>query len=445
MDSEHLKASVAEAIDQETSRILELASRLWRHPELGFKEVRTAAIIREEFGHLGLAYRDGLAITGIKAVARGGHAGPTVAILGELDAIVVTDHPSAAPGTGAAHCCGHHAQLASMMGAAIGLVRSGVLPQLCGSVAFLAVPAEEYVEIEYREGLRRGGRIEFLSGKTELICLGELDDVDIALMVHAASADEMGGVCGASAGSNGFIAKRAHFTGRSAHAASSPHTGVNALYAATLALDAINAQRETYRDEDTVRVHPVVTRGGDLVNVIPHDVRLETYVRARTLGAVEEASAKVDRALRAGALALGARVEISTLPGYLPLVNDAELLSLFRGNFARDHPPGAWASYGHQASSTDMGDLSHLMPAIHPYSVGASGREHGSTYEIADPYLAYILPAKLMAWTVVDLLASDAGVAHDILGRHRPRLTKEEYMALKHSHFREECFDGAAI
>jgi amidohydrolase len=405
--------------------------------------VETAAIVRTEFDLLGLPYRDGLALTGLKAVAQGGRAGPTVGILGELDAVVVADHPAAAPGTGAAHCCGHHAQLACMVGAAIGLVGSGVLPELTGRVAFLAVPAEEYVEIEYRRELRRRGRIGFLSGKTELIRLGEFDDIDMAMMVHAASADEMAGVCGAAAGNNGFVGKSARFIGRAAHAAASPDAGVNALYAATIALDAINAQRETYRDEDAVRVHPVLTRGGDLVNIVPEDVSVETYVRARTQAAVEQASAKVDRALKAGALALGARVDISTLPGYLPLVNDPELLALFRGNFTRDYPLEAWEEFGHLASSTDMGDLSHLMPAIHPYAVGASGREHGSTYAIGDPYRAYVLPAKLLAQTVIDLLADGADRARGILGRHRPRLTKPEYLALKQGQFREETFDGA--
>src|SRR5690606_35585134 len=185
--------------------------------------------------------------------------------------------------TGAAHCCGHNGQIATMLGTAMGLVGSGVLPSLAGRVAFFAVPAEEYVEIEYRNQLRREGKIEFLGGKSELIARGEFDDVDMAMMVHGASDQNSSAKAGVSASNNGCIGKQARFVGKAAHAGGAPHRGINALYAAQIALSAINAQRETFRDEDHIRIHPIMTRGGDLVNVIPNDFRLETYVRGKTI------------------------------------------------------------------------------------------------------------------------------------------------------------------
>ncbi len=445
MHREELKARVAAAIDRHQDEIIAIAERIWRDPELGFKEFRTAQIVMEEFGRLDLPQRSGLAITGVKAIADSGKPGPTVAIIGELDSILVADHPSANPETGAAHCCGHNAQIANMLGAGLALMESGVLSELSGRVALMAVPAEEYVEIAYRSDLRRQGKIEFLGGKSELVRLGEFDDVDIAMMVHTASQDFMDGVFGSSESSNGFVGKNARFVGRAAHAAGAPHRGVNALYAATVALDAINAQRETYRDEDAVRIHPILSRGGDLVNVIPNDVRLETYVRGKTVGAIEGAAAKVDRALKAGALALGAQVEITTLPGYLPLFNDPTLLELFRANFARDYDPSAWTLRGHGAGSTDMGDIAHLMPTIHPYAVGARGQGHGNDWEIADKYIAYVLPAKLMALTAVDLLADGAQEAHALLDGYTPRMTKNEYLAFMRRAFAEDTFDGATF
>jgi amidohydrolase len=442
---EDLKRRVAAEIERRADEIVALGERIWCDPELGFKEFRTAKVIAEQFERLGLPYREGLALTGVKAIAQGGQPGPTVAILGELDSILVADHPAANPETGAAHCCGHNAQLANLVGAGLGLVCSGVLEELAGRVALFAVPAEEYVEIEYRRELRRQGKIEFLGGKGELVRLGEFDDVDVAMMVHAASKEHIGWVFGASESSNGFIGKNARFVGKAAHAAGAPHRGVNALYAATVALDAINAQRETYRDEDAVRVHPVITRGGDLVNVIPNDVRLETYVRAKTVEAIEEAGKKVDRALKAGALALGARLEITTLPGYLPLFNDERLLRLFKENFLRDHAPQDWHARGHGAGSTDMGDIAHLMPALHPYAGGSAGQGHGADYAIADPYVAYVLPAKLMALTAVDLLADGAREARALLDGYRPRMTKAEYLEFMRRAFAEEAFDGARV
>ncbi len=445
MDREELKRRVAAEIDRRQDEIIALAERIWGDPELGFKEFRTARVVAEQFGLLDLPQRTDLAVTGVKAVAAGGSPGPTVAIIGELDSILVADHPSANPETGAAHCCGHNAQLANMVGAAMGLIGAGVLPELAGRVVLFAVPAEEYVEIDYRSELRRQGTIEFLGGKSELVRLGEFDDIDMAMMVHTASLDQMAGVFGSSTSSNGFVGKSARFIGKAAHAAGSPHRGVNALYAATVALDAINAQRETYRDEDAVRIHPIISRGGDLVNVIPSDVRLETYVRGRTVEAIEGASAKVDRALKAGALALGARVDITTLPGYLPLFNDVRLLALFRDNFGRDYAPAQWTERGHGAGSTDMGDIADLMPAIHPYAVGSRGQGHGNDWQIADPYIAYVLPAKLMALTVVDLLADNAQEARALLDGYRPRMTKEEYLAFMRRAFTEQTFDGSTM
>ena len=115
---------------------------------------------------------------------RGGKPGPTVALMGELDALLVPDHPRANPETGAAHACGHNAQIAGLLGAAAGLSADGVAEQLSGNVGFFAVPAEEYVEINYRLGLVKQGKTSFLTGKQELIELGLFDDVDMALMCH---------------------------------------------------------------------------------------------------------------------------------------------------------------------------------------------------------------------------------------------------------------------
>ena len=162
--------------------------------------------------------------------------------------------------------------------------------------------------------------------------------------------------------------------------------GINALYAANIALAAINAQRETFSDDDTVRIHPILTRGGDLVNVIPNDVRLETMVRGKTAEAIDDAAMKVDRALKAGAMALGAEVEITTLPGYMPLVNNPAMAGMFKGNFLTMYGEDEWEQSGHRTGSTDMGDVSHIMPALHPYVSGfsrpataATGRSTTST------------------------------------------------------------------
>ena len=441
-----LKQRVNDQIDQHAEQLIAIGDDIFHHPELGFKERRTAGIVAREFSRLGLSYLEDLAITGVKTVVSGSSGvGPTIGVLGELDSILVADHPQAAPVTGAAHACGHNAQIAAMLGVATGLARSGVLDELGGNVALLAVPAEEYVEIDYRTGLRAQGATEFLGGKSEWIRLGVFDDIDITMMVHAAADDPSGIIGSINTSCNGFIGKQGRFVGRAAHAGGAPERGINALYAAQLALSAINAQRETFRDDDTVRVHPILTRAGDLVNVIPNDVRLETMIRARTVEGIDDAAMKVDRALRAGAVALGAQVEIKTLPGYLPVLNHRPVVDVFRDNFLEFYPTTVWGELGHGTWSGDLGDVSHIMPAIVPQIAGFGGAVHGSDWRITDPYLAYILPAKLMAMTVIDLLADGAAGARRILDTYSPAMTKDDYLGFMRRNNRHEGFDGARI
>jgi len=439
-DLSSLKRSACEAIEARRSDIIALGDDVFEHPEVGWSEHRTAGVVATALRSLGLDAHEGVALTGVKAVARGPADGPNVAILGELDGLPVPGHPRADPESGIAHACGHNAQLASMFGAAVGLLHSSVLDHLAGRIAFFAVPAEEYVQLEQRRDMSRAGRIEFMGGKPELIRLGEFDDVDMAMLVHATSNPEHRAMS-LAASSNGLIAKQARFVGRAAHAGAAPERGINALNAASLALSAIGYQRETFRDEDNVRVHPILTRGGDSVNIVPADVRLETFVRARTLEAIHDAEAKVDRALRAGAMAVGAGLEIRTLPGYLPLKQDPVLSELFRANAIELVGSDQWVDAEPIKASTDAGDLSHVMPLVHPSAGGCVGLMHGEDFAIVDRDAAYLTPAKAMAMTVIDLLAEDATRARHLLSGYRPLMTKAEYLDFVRGLAREEMLE----
>src|SRR5881296_3983334 len=425
MTKDELKRRVWEAIDRRGPEIIGLGEQIRRHPELGFKEVETARLVEETLKKLGLAPRAGLALTGVRADAEGrAGAGPTFAVLGELDALVVTGHPESDPQTGAAHACGHNAQIAAMLGAAMGLINAGALDRLAGRLVFFAVPAEEYGDIEWRVGQARAGKLEFLGGKPELLRLGHFDDVDLAMMVHTTSRPEEG-KAGVPASNNGCVVKTVRYIGRAAHAGGAPHMGVNALYAAQIGLMAINAILETFKDEDTIRVHPIITHGGSQVNVIPGEVRLETYVRGRTVEAILEANKKVDRAFKAGALALGAKVEIETLPGYMPMTCDATMARRYEANAATLVGAEHFRQIGHRTGSTDMGDLSMVMPILHPYVGGAVGSGHGADFKIVDPQLAYVTNAKALAAMAVDMLADGAAGAREVLKAARPPMTRE--------------------
>jgi amidohydrolase len=423
-----LKAALAGALDRAGDELARFGEDIFDHPELGYREERTATVVAEELRRLGLQPEEGLALTGVKARLRGARPGPTICVLGELDALPVAEHARADPSTGAAHACGHNAQLTHLVGVARALVETDALRDLAGDVVFFAVPAEEYVDLEWRSEQARAGKLEFYGGKTELLRLGAFDDVDMAVIVHAVARPGTRQL-GMGWTYNGLVAKRVRFVGRAAHAGAAPHQGINALNAASLAIQAIHAQRETFRDEDQVRVHPILTHGGTTINVVPADVRLETFVRGATNEAIVDAEAKVDRALRAGAMAVGATVEIETLPGYMPLAVHEELGALFRENAQALVGVDEWSEVRSIAASTDAGDLSHVMPVLHPSHGGCEGSNHGADFKISDFTTAYITPAKAMAWTLVDLLADDAARARKVLADFRPQFTRDELVA----------------
>lgn len=146
--------------------------------------------------------------------------------MGELDSIIVPDHPDADPETGAAHACGHNAQIANLLGVAYGLVESGIMSELDGNVALMAVPAEEYVEVEYRLALKEQGKIEFLGGKPELVRLGAFDDISMAMLTHQASRES--GKLSVGAETNGCVVKMITYIGKAAHA-EAPHIVASTL------------------------------------------------------------------------------------------------------------------------------------------------------------------------------------------------------------------------
>ena len=434
MNKELLKQQVCAAIDASAAKIKAIADGIADEPELGFKEVKTSAKVAEFMRELGLEVQTGLAINGVKGRAHGGKQGPTAAVLGELDAVGCPESAKADPLTGAAHTCGHNLQIATMLGAACGIMKSGVLKELAGDVVFFGVPAEEYIEIEYRKKLLEAGKLHFLSGKGQLIYEGAFDDIDMAMQMHA-DKNMPRPTVSIGDSSNGFVGKTVRYIGKTAHAADAPHEGINALNAAMLGLMGINALRETFREQDVVRVHPIITKGGDFVNSVPADVRMELYVRAKTMQAIDSTHSRVDAALKAGGDAIGAQTEIVTLPGMMPLNCNRRMNELMVENSRKAYPDVDIKDAGHFSASTDMGDVSHLMPVIHPFIGGTDGLLHTGGFHVVDFEAAVLLPAKAFAMMLVDLLVDDAKEAKGILADFKPILTKEEYIAKMESYF----------
>jgi len=227
---------------------------------------------------------------------------------------------------------------------------------------------------------------------------------------------------------DGFIGKEITFIGKAAHAGACPENGINALSAAVLALNNINAQRETFRDEDWVRVHAIITKGGDIVNVVPSKVTMEAYVRARTVDSIVNVNKKVNRAISAAVMAIGATVEIEDTFGYLPILNDKKLINIFKDNVEYIGIKEEILEHGKSTASFDFGDVSYILPAIHPMMAGISGGLHTAEYKIDNEDIAYITPTKTMVLTIIDLLYNKAERANDIITNYKPIMSKEEYI-----------------
>lgn len=413
-------------VDTHRKMILDAERWLWKHPQTGYREWEAHTYLAAHFEKLGYTLTYARDIPGFYTDLDTGIPGPKVMILGELDALICADHPDADPKTGAVHCCGHHAQCAALLGIAAALREPGALDGLCGSVRLCAIPAEELIEIEYRMELISKGTVHYAGGKLEYLYRGYFDDVDIAFMVHTSSAP----VATARLGAVGCLPKRVIYKGVAAHAGSAPWKGCNALYAATLGLHAINALRETFQERDLIRVHPIITQGGNAVNAIPDNVILESYVRGASLEAIEKANRDVNRALCGAALSLGANIDIRDIPGYGPLVNDPGMLQL-AADAIRFFPQVEYKpSHSLGTGSTDMGDLSALIPVVHPYIPGATGIGHGANYQITDPETACVTSAKYQLMMVELLLCDQAHRATEIIECFQPRFpNKEAYFA----------------
>ena len=400
------------------------ADYIWKHPETGYREWKTHAYLAEEFKKLGYELVEAGNIPGFYADIDTGKPGPKLLIMGELDSLIVSTHPDCDPETGYVHACGHHCQVSALLGIAAALKQPGAMDNMSGSIRLMAVPAEELIEIGFREELRKQGVIKYFGGKVEFMHRGYMDGCDIALLVHTGGGDHPS--IALTPGSNGCVTKNINFVGVSAHAGGSPHLGVNALYAASQAMNAANALRETFQEKDTIRFHPIITKGGGAVNAIPNDVRMESYVRGASLEAIKEANTKINRALAASAAAMGANVVLKDRPGYTPLENEEQLYDLTCEIVKQCFGEDALVKRGRSTGCTDMGDVSAVMPTVQPYASGACGVGHGSDYRIADPESALVMSAQYQLLMAEALLSNNAELGKKIIQNAKLRFSSME-------------------
>ncbi len=408
--------------------ILDVERKLWAMPETGFREFKSSAYLADIFKTVGYTPIMAGEIPGFYADLDTGKPGPTIAILGELDGLLCPSHPECNKDTGAVHACGHHVQGTIIAATAAAMKNAGALEGLCGKIRFISVPAEELIEIGYREELREKGIIKYFNGKMEFVRRGIFDGVDMAIMIHATGLPN-GKKLALDRGYNGCIAKRAIFRGRSAHAGSSPNSGINALYAATNAITAANAIRETFIDTGKVRFHPIITEGGSSVNAIPDRVVVESYVRGVSIDTIKTYNQKINLAFASAAASMGASLTLHDDCGFFPLNDDLGLMDVLAESMRElEGDDSVIVSEGRCSGCTDLGDLSTIMPVVQGVCTGSTGACHGDNFYICDPTSACITSAECLVIAIRKLLSDGGNRAKKIKDEYKPIFaSKEEY------------------
>lgn len=411
---------IAKNVDLHRQMILDAERWLWAHPQTGFTEWEAHEYLKERFEAMGYELTLAGNIPGFYTDLETGKPGPKLCIMSELDALDIATHPESV--NGMAHSCGHHGQGAAMLGIAAALKEPGALDGMSGSIRLMVVPAEEMIQLEFREELRKKGEISYMGGKVEFMHRGFLDDVDLALMVHGGidnSENPISFSC--NMGSNGCMAKTFVYTGKAAHAGGAPHLGVNAQYAAMLGLQACNNLRETFRDQECIRFHPIMKGVNSAVNIIPDEMKMESYVRGKTMEAIKRENKKVNRALTGAALAMGAGLKLTDRPGYSPEYHDKAYMELVeqccRDLVGTDQIRFNYEGWG--TGSSDFGDVTCVMPGVQFNAVGATGTGHGIDYQVVNVERFCVNSAKAQLFVADALLCEDAAKAKEIVANYQ--------------------------
>jgi len=375
MSPEELKSRVAAEIDKIRPRLIELSDAIHANPEIGYQEFKTSKLLCDELERAGFEVTRGVSgmPTAFKAVFEGRQGGPKVALLAELDAL---------PGLG--HACGHNIIGTASVGAGIAL--SKLMGEMAGTIMVFGTPAEESV-------------VEGACGKPRM--LDEIRVADAVMLVHPGSVNTVKLL------NVGREALFFRFYGKASHAGATPHLGVNALDGVLNTYNLINSLRQHIRMD--VRIHGIITKGGDSPNIVPDYAEMRLYVRAKDPAYLEEAVERVKNCARGAALGTGTRVEIGTYATRdYNMVSNPTLVELFSRN---------WESLGMKVEevtersygSSDMGNVSQVMPAIHPTVAIAPKGTPGHSIAFRDAakseasHGGLILAAKGLAMTAVDL------------------------------------------
>ncbi len=379
LDVSELKSSVISAIDNHRNELKDLSLKIHSHPETAFQEEKAATWLTDYLREKGFATEKG--ICGLETAFRAsyGRGKPALAFLAEYDAL---------PKLG--HACGHNIIATSAVGA--GIAAKLAVDELGGTVQVMGTPAEE-----------------MYGGKVYMIKKGAFKGMDAVMMVHPA---------GLNTATTKFLALETlevEFFGKPAHSAARPEAGINALEAMLLSYAAINSLRQHIRD--SARIHGIITDGGEAANIVPAHTAAHFIVRAEDDSYLDELKEKVLNCFIGAATATGARLKYRWGEvRYAPLRNNFTLARMFRKNLQslgrRVHLVDLRIGIG----SSDIGNVSQVVPSIHPLIAIASARAVTHSPQFAKMAISeagtrgLLDAAKAMAMTVVDLMAEPAAL-----------------------------------
>ncbi len=381
--SKELKKRANAKIDSMRDDLIRISTTIHANPEIAFQEFKSAAFLCETLASHGLAVERGVGglETAFMAEAEGNGEGPNIAILAEYDAL---------PDIG--HACGHNIICTSAIAA--GIAVKEVINELPGRVTVIGTPAEE------------GG-----GGKLILLQHGVFKNVDAAMMVHPASRTMVDRRSLAS------VRLKIEFIGKASHAAAAPEDGINALEAVILTFNNVNALRLHLKSD--ARVHGIINNGGSAANIIPDYAAATFSVRAASKKYANEVLNRVIQCAQAASVATGAELKHTERPGYAEIIPNRVMANAFADNWRVIGVEVQEVRPNERMGSTDMGNVSQVVPSLHPYIAIAPAGTAGHTIEFREAaksaagHEGLINAAKGMAMTTIDLL-SEPKLMHQV-------------------------------
>lgn len=362
-------------VDEIRSELIRVSSEIFHNPEIAFKEFKASRLLADVLEKSGFKVELGIAglETAIHAVHPAASDGPSIAILGEYDAL---------PEIG--HACGHNLIATSALGACLAL--GTIKEELPGKLVFMGTPAEE----------DRGGKIDMVEA-------GLFNDIDATMMFHPSSGYTMVGRQGLA-----LTEVNIEFTGKSAHASAVPEMGINALDAVIQTFNGINALRQHLKS--SARIHGVITHGGVKPNIVPEFAAASFYVRALDDEYCEELVMKLENCAKGAASATGATLHFDVVQ---PSFKSRKMNNLMGEAFAKNlsilGEPLIPIPKDSGLGSSDIGNVSQVVPAIHPYiqicdgSIAGHSKEFAQAANSQQGHEAMLTAAKALAMTAIDL------------------------------------------